>query len=104
MDCGVDLEPRNSAVLDHLDYVRGLSSGHRIVATNNTVAAESVLGAFDGQVCLPAVLCVPILIWTQQHTSSSCIKEQKWKYSACVCISVCTSQHTVCTEFCSMSV
>lgn len=51
MDCGVDLEPRNSAVLDHLDYVHGLSSGHRIVATNNTVAAASVLGDFDGQVC-----------------------------------------------------
>ncbi|KAK9822633.1 hypothetical protein WJX81_001489 [Elliptochloris bilobata] len=49
MDCGVDLEPRNSAVLDHVDYARGLSGGHRVVATNNTVAAKSVLGDFDGQ-------------------------------------------------------
>ena len=62
MDCGVDLEPRNSAVLDHLDYARGLSSGHRIVATNNTVAAESVLGAFHGQVCSPEVRCGPVMV------------------------------------------
>ena len=65
MDCGVDLEPRNSAVLDHLDYVRGLSSGHRVVATNNTVAAESVLGDFDVQVCTGNALWA--CTWSTEH-------------------------------------
>ncbi len=54
LDCGVDLEPRNSAVMDHVDYARGLSGGHRVVATNNTAAAYRILGSFDGQVnCSP---------------------------------------------------
>ena len=65
MDCGVDPEPRNSAVLDHMDYVRGLSSGHRVVATNNTVAAESVLGDFDGQV--RTLECLGVW-WAEHHT------------------------------------
>jgi hypothetical protein len=45
----VDLEPRSSAVVDHVDYARGLSGDHSVVATNNTVPARSVLGDFDGQ-------------------------------------------------------
>ena len=102
MDCGVDLEPRNSAVLDHLDYVRGLSSKHRIVATNNTVAAESVLGAFDGQVCSPEVLCGPMSHWTQQEMNSTCIRHRTGvtaPMSASVFVYM--SQNFLCTDFCS---
>ena len=45
----MDLEPRGSAVADHVDYATGLSGGHSVVASNNTVPAKAVLGDFCSQ-------------------------------------------------------
>ena len=45
-DIGIDLEPKGTLLTDHVDYVRSSSDGHSLIASEEFVASDAILGNF----------------------------------------------------------
>ncbi len=45
-DIGIDLEAKGTVVTDHVDFVKSSSDGHSLIASEEFVQSEAVLGNF----------------------------------------------------------
>jgi oligosaccharyltransferase complex subunit beta len=58
-EIGVDLELKGTAVIDHVNYVKSSNADHTLLASDNFIDSDAILGNFTQQVtrtCAPSPL------------------------------------------------
>lgn len=49
-EVGVDVEPRGTALVDHVDFVKASAGGHSVVAASRLVNSSAILGNYPDEV------------------------------------------------------